>query len=371
MSRFCFVLTAAVLAIASVPAPASAQRNRAVDNLFRPKATKGPAETVEAADPPLDTRRAPEKLAALLRAFEPESPRFTYTLQLVAEEDTFRLYQVTFPSPLKTPWPENNVVPAELYVPSGASASKRVPAAVVLDIMDGSAILPRMMARSAAQNGLAALYVPMPCYNDRRPAGDAHKLALREDPARAADGLRQTVMDVRRAKAILGSRPEVDATRLGITGISLGGIMTSLCAGVDAQVARGAPIRAGGDAADITFHAHETSNLRPAMDDNGMGRAEAARVFAPVEPIAFASRVRPERCLMINAANDEVIPKKDTEALHRALGRPQIVWLQAGHYSSLTFFPLMQKTVIEFLRDGKRPEEGKPPENAANAPPAP
>ena len=46
----------------------------------------------------------------------------------------------------------------------------------------------------------------------------------------------------------------------------------------------------------------------------------------------------------------------------RALGEPQIVWLQAGHYSSLTFFPLMQKTVIEFLRDGKRPETA-----AANA----
>jgi hypothetical protein len=79
-------------------------------------------------------------------------------------------------------------------------------------------------------------------------------------------------------------------------------------------------------------------------------------VFAPVEPLAFASRVRPERCLMINAANDEVIPRQDTEALRRALGSPQIVWLQAGHYSSLTFFPLMQKTMIDFLRDGKRPD---------------
>jgi len=58
---------------------------------------------------------------------------------------------------------------------------------------------------------------------------------------------------------------------------------------------------------------------------------------------------------MINAANDEVIPKKDTEVLARAIGNPQVMWLQAGHYSALTYFPLMQKTVIEFLRDGKRP----------------
>jgi dienelactone hydrolase len=216
------------------------------------------------------------------------------------------------------------------------------------------------MARGAAQNGLAALYVPMPCYNDRRPPGDPHKRMLRDDPARAADGLRQTVMDVRRAKAILASRAEVRADQIGITGISLGGITTALAAGVDGQFSRVAPILAGGDVAGITFHAHETRKLRVAMEDKGMTLADAADVFAPVEPLSFASRVNPERCLMINAANDEVIPKQNTEALHRALGKPQIVWLQAGHYSSLTFFPMMQKTVIEFLRDGKRPEKQAP-----------
>src|SRR4051794_17064058 len=158
---------------------APAQRSRTVDNLFRPKPPTGAAvETVHATDPPLDTRGADEQLATMLRGFEPETPEFSYTIQLLAEEEGFRQYQVTFRSPMKTPWPENNVVPAELYVPRGAAAGKKVPAAVVLDIMDGSAILPRMMARSAAQNGLAALYVPMPCYNDRRPAGDAHKKVL-------------------------------------------------------------------------------------------------------------------------------------------------------------------------------------------------
>ena len=58
---------------------------------------------------------------------------------------------------------------------------------------------------------------------------------------------------------------------------------------------------------------------------------------------------------MINASNDEVIPKETTEKLRAAAGGPQTPWLNAGHYTSLTFFPLMQKTVVEFLRDGTRP----------------
>ena len=357
-------LAAVCLVLAAAAAPAVAQRNRAVDNLFKPRTAPNAAvETVEAADLPLDLRGAKGKLADLLRPFDTERRPFKYTIQLIAEEDSFRVYQVTFPSPFETPWPENNVVPAEYYVPREAAAAKKVPAAVVLDIMDGSAILPRVMARAAAQNGLAALYVPMPCYNDRRPPGDPHKRMLREDPARAADGLKQTVMDVRRAKAVLGSRPEVLADAIGITGISLGGITTSLAAGVDGQFNRVAPILAGGDIAAITFHANETRKIRAAMEEKGMTVADARDVYAPVEPLSFSSRIDPTRCLMINAANDEVIPKKNTEALHKALGKPQILWLRAGHYSALTFFPLMQKTVIEFLRDGKRPEN--PAANAA------
>jgi hypothetical protein len=45
----------------------------------------------------------------------------------VAEEETFRLYRLTYPSPMETPWPVNNVVPAEFYVPRDASAAKKVP----------------------------------------------------------------------------------------------------------------------------------------------------------------------------------------------------------------------------------------------------
>jgi dienelactone hydrolase len=242
-------------------------------------------------------------------------------------------------------------------VPRGAGEGKKVPAAVVLDILDGSAILPRMMARAAAQNGLAALYLPMPYYNARRPANKGHERALADDPRRAADGLRQTVLDVRRARAILAARPEVDPSQVCITGISMGGIMTALAAGVDGQFARVVPILAGGDLATIIFHAHETRKLRAAMEAKGINRDDAAEALAPVDPLNFAKRISVDRCLMINASEDEVIPKETTEALRKAAGGPQILWLRAGHYTSMTFFPLMQKTVIEFLRDGKRPEE--------------
>jgi len=347
-----------VLLLLAAVACAGAGRDRTVDRLFVPAGPTGaPVEKIRATDLPLKRDRADEKVDRLLRGFDVPPATFTYELRLVAEEETFRLYRLVYPSPVQTPWAENNVVPAEFYVPREASDGKKVPAAVVLDILDGSAILPRMMARAAAQNGLAALYLPMPYYNARRPANKEHEQALAEDPRRAAEGLRQTVLDVRRARAILSSRPEVDASQVCITGISMGGIMTALAAGVDGEFARVVPILAGGDLATIIFHAHETRKLRAAMEAKGMDRDAAAEALAPVEPLNFARRIRADHCLMINATEDEVIPKETTEQLLKAAGGPQVLWLRAGHYTSMTFFPLMQKTIIGYLRDGKRPEE--------------
>lgn len=353
MKRLRFILLLLTV-LGSAPA-GFAGRKSVIDRLFVPATQpSAPVDEHIANDLPLKMGAdgAAEKY---LRQFATEPRAFTFTTQLLGEEETFRVYRLTFTSPFETPWPENNRIPAEYYVPRSASPRAKVPAAVVLDIMDGSAILPRVMARAAAQHGLAALYLPMPCYNDRRPQGDDHQRVLRDDPARAADGLRQTVMDVRRAKSILVSLPEVDATHIGLTGISLGGIMTALAAGVDGEFDRVVPILSGGDVAAIIFHAHETRKLRAMMVEKGMDQAAAAEALAPVEPLTFAPRIGPDRCLMINADKDEVIPKATTLTLQKAMGGTQIVWLPAGHYSSLAYFPLMQKTVIDFLRDGKRP----------------
>ena len=43
-------------------------------------------------------------------------------------------------------------------------------------------------------------------------------------------------MDIRRAKAVLATRPEIDAAHIGITGISWGGYLTCLVAGTLAAV---------------------------------------------------------------------------------------------------------------------------------------
>jgi hypothetical protein len=52
-----------------------------------------------------------------------------------------------------------------------------------------------------------------------------------------------------------------------------------------------------------------------------------------IDPVTYASQVRDRRLLMLNAAEDEVIPRACTESLWAALGKPEIVWYDGGHYS--------------------------------------
>ncbi len=318
--------------------------------------TRSSAESFTATDQALNIDGVAPRDAAWLKRFDHKPETFTYTVQLITVEDDLRLYRVTFPSPFTSPWPENNVVPCELYLPK--TIDGHAPAAIVLDILDGSAVLARGMARGLAEQGVIALYMPMATFGARRPPGNAHLIAFRDDPNKAIDNVRQTVMDIRRAKALLASRPDVDPHRIGITGISLGGIITALAAGVDGSFDRVVPILAGGDLPDIIFHARETRLLRTAMEAHGIDRKASEALLAPIDPLTFAKRIGAQKCLMINASKDEVIPRATTDALAKAIGSPTVLWTPLGHYTSILYLPNIRQRAIDFL-------QGKPVEKLA------
>jgi len=44
---------------------------------------------------------------------------FSYQIALEGEHETFRVYRLTYPSPVQSPLAQNNLIPAELYLPKG------------------------------------------------------------------------------------------------------------------------------------------------------------------------------------------------------------------------------------------------------------
>ncbi len=167
--------------------------------------------------------------------------------------------------------------------------------------------------------------------------------------------MQQGVCDVRRALAWLAQRPDVDTARLGVTGISLGGIISSIVAAVDPSVRSGVFLLAGGDLSRILWGMPETARFRDSWQAAGRTLADLKALTDPFDPLTYAQRLEGKHLLMIAGKIDEVVPPASAQALWVAAGRPPIEWYDCGHYSAAGYLlPGIRKTV-DFLAGPAEP----------------
>jgi hypothetical protein len=269
----------------------------------------------------------------------------THTFEFAAEDlasssADLRLSLVTFPSPVKTALEQNNTVHCEYFLPQ---RKEKVPAVVVLHILGGDFPLSRLFCSALASRGVAALFVKMPYYGPRRAAGDPRRM-VSKDPRETVEGMTQAILDIRRAAAFLASQPEIDPDQLGVFGISLGGITGGLAAAAEPRFKNVCLLLAGGDVGRIGWESPELADVRERWTKGGGTKEQFIDLMKQVDPVCYGDRCRGKRILMLNAKNDELIPRACTESLWKALGEPEIVWYDGGHYTvARSFFPILDK----------------------------
>ena len=283
--------------------------------------------------------------SAVPERFRLGAHRFPWQAEHIAQTPRMDVWNVTFPSPVTTPVTVNNTVHAEYY---RARQPGRRPAVIVLHILGGDFELSRLFCNALAQYGVHALFVKMPYYGPRRDPTVARRM-VSTDPHETVAGLTQAVLDIRRATAWLAARSEVDDQRLGIFGISLGGITSSLAAAVEPRIHNVCLLLAGGDIGRVSWEAADLVKVRQKWLDKGRSREEFIRTLTLVDPVTYAAGARGKRILMLNADHDEVIPRDCTLALWEALGRPEIRWYAGGHYSVIVHLPRALLTVPHFF----------------------
>lgn len=241
---------------------------------------------------------------------------------------------VQFPTAAVSDHEPNNVVHAELFMPPhDAETELRGPAVIFLHYLDGNLTLPRIFSRSLALGGVTTLLVKMPYYHERR--GDSDLRMVTSEPEQTAEAVRQAALDVRYARAYLASRPEVDADRIGIAGISLGGIVGALAFQAEPRLDRGCFLLAGADLPTLLWESSLTSKFRPRWEAVGITRARIESAFAPVDPARYAGRTLGRPVLLMCGKGDDVMPHVCTTALINALSdahsEPEVVWYGGGH----------------------------------------
>jgi dienelactone hydrolase len=243
--------------------------------------------------------------------------------------ETLEVWDVTFPSPLETPEVLNNTVPCEYY---RSRREGRRPGVIVLHILGGDFPLSRLFCNALAQHGVNALFVKMPYYGPRRDPTSSRRM-VSPDPRETVAGMTQAVLDIRRATAWLAARSEIDDRQLGIFGISLGGITGALAMTAEPRLQSACLLLAGGDIGRVGWDSPETRPARERWLAQGGTREEFITLLQMIDPVTYAAGARGKRILMLNAREDEVIPRVCTEALWKALGEPEIHWYSGGHYS--------------------------------------
>jgi len=285
--------------------------------------------------------------AAVPELFRLPGASFRYELEPVRDTPGYTVSKLRFPSPIETPDAANNTVHGEYFRPKGGG---RRPAVVVLHILGADFALSRYFAARLADRGVAALFLKLPYYGERKPDGGTQRF-LSTDVGRSTLSMRQGICDVRRGATWLAGRPEVDPDKLGVTGISLGGITSALATAVDPALNRGVFLLAGGGLDDLLWEMDEPEarRYRTRWLAEGRTRADLKALTTPLDPLTYADRLVGKKILMMAGNVDEVVPPSSARALWLASGRPSIRWFDSGHYSSAGFLLPGLREAVEFF----------------------
>lgn len=267
----------------------------------------------------------PERFQLASHSFSYEAVRFPL------ESKTFEIWDVTFPSPVTTLQAANNTVHCEYFLPKQLEPGKKAPAVIVLHILGGDFQLSRLFCNALAQRGVAALFLKMPYYGPRRDPASPRRM-ISPQPKETVEGMTQAVLDIRRGAAWLAAREEIDGERLGIFGISLGGITGALAATTEPRLRNVCLLLAGGDLGKVVVESKEIEKYRKKFGKLP-DKEEFLTTLKVIDPVTYAANVKGRRILMMNARDDEIIPKACTESLWKAFGEPPIHWYKGGHYS--------------------------------------
>jgi hypothetical protein len=131
------------------------------------------------------------------------------------------------------------------------------------------------------------------------------------------------------AAQYLYAREDVDPERVMILGVSLGVPFATAVAATDRRIA-GVALLYGGGEIERLFTAAVADDL-PGWAVGPTSRA-VALLLAPLEPTRYARAIAPRPLLMINASDDQTIPRESVLALYRAARRPKrLIWVQSPH----------------------------------------
>jgi len=236
-----------------------------------------------------------------------------------------------FTSPVRTPYPENNLVSARWHPASGRRAI------VLLPHWNSDAIAYTGLCRVLNLLGIGVLRLSMPYHDIRMPADTRRAdYAVSANIGRTLDACRQAVIDVR---CCLDWLQQQGYSRLGILGTSLGSCYAFLATAHDPRIRVAAFNHAATYVADVVWHGQSTRHIREGLEPH-IDLERLRSLWSGISPISYFEQFArwPTKSLIIYAQYDlTFLPEFSRHAVEEFARHGldhRVVVLPCGHYTT-------------------------------------
>lgn len=232
-------------------------------------------------------------------------------------------------------------VPAILFEPFRASMWHPLPAIILLHDLGSSKEKLAKLGHFFAATGYSCLIIDEYGHGER--AGRSLN-GQSNAGTMSVYGMRQTIIDVRRAIDYMNTRAHISPKRIGIIGFSLGAVIAADVAGLDNRVKATVMVSGGSNGSAILWALVKRQHIikQAGLMDAGAGIAAADKeldkedLSKSVDPMTFAGHIAPRAILMMNGHDDGLISQDNIDELYHALedsdhSKTQIIWFDTGH----------------------------------------
>lgn len=242
---------------------------------------------------------------------------------------------LAFTSPVRTPYPENNLVRAQWF-PAAAKPGRRKVAAIILPHWNASLNQHGALCRGLAKLGVSTLRLSLP-YHDYRMPKELQRAdyAVSSNIARTIDATRQAVIDTRCCADWLEQQ---GYESIGLVGTSLGSCYAFLAASHDDRLKVNVFNHCSTYFADVVWEGLSTRHIRQSVESE-ISLDELREAWMSISPPHYMNRYAKmnKKPLFIYAKYDTTFPVKYSEQVIktvRELGFPhKVVVLPCGHYT--------------------------------------
>lgn len=159
--------------------------------------------------------------------------------------------------------------------------------------------------------------------------------------------------------------------QISLIGISLGSMFSIMAMALDKRIEKGVFILSGGDHSILTWKSPIMFKVREIYKKKNITRESCLKARTLIhsftksvkkcknpfdiktniiclyfDPLSFAPLIKSERVLMINGLFDFIIPREATIRLHKALGKPRIIWFPTDHL----YLYIFKNRIISYIK---------------------